>query len=84
VVDDGATGLLVPFGDTDAQARAVESLIQNPVRRAELGRAAQIRAAELFSADAIVPRYEQLYRRVCAGAATLTSDDFCSPQVRSL
>jgi len=84
VVDDGVTGLLVPFGDTEPQARAVESLIQNPARRAALGRAAQIRAAGLFSADVIVPRYEQLYRRVCASAATLTSDDFFSPQVRSL
>jgi N-acetyl-alpha-D-glucosaminyl L-malate synthase BshA len=66
VMQDGATGLLVPFGDTDAQARAVESLIRDPARRAALGHAAQVRARELFSADAIVPRYEALYRRVCA------------------
>jgi len=30
-----------------------------------LGRAAQARARELFSAAVIVPRYEALYRRVC-------------------
>lgn len=66
VVEDGVTGLLVPFGDTDAMARAVESLIQNPARRSALGQAARVRAGELFSADAIVPRYEALYRRVCA------------------
>jgi N-acetyl-alpha-D-glucosaminyl L-malate synthase BshA len=66
VVQDGVTGLLRPFGDTDAMARAVESLIQDPARRAALGQAACARAAGLFSADAIVPLYEALYRRVCA------------------
>ena len=65
VVDDGGTGLLVPFGDTDALARAVESLIADPARRAALGAAAKARARKLFSAEVIVPRYEALYRRVC-------------------
>ena len=62
----GETGLLVPFGDTAAMAGAVESLLRDPARRAALGRAAQKRAREKFSAAAIIPRYEALYRRVCA------------------
>jgi hypothetical protein len=33
-----------------------------------MGQAARARARELFSADAIIPRYEELYRRVCASA----------------
>jgi N-acetyl-alpha-D-glucosaminyl L-malate synthase BshA len=66
VVDDGVTGLLVASGDADVLARAVESLIEDPVRRFALGRAAQHRARKLFSPEAIVPRYEALYRRVCA------------------
>jgi N-acetyl-alpha-D-glucosaminyl L-malate synthase BshA len=65
VVADGVTGTLVPFGDADALARAVEHLIEDPAHRAKLGRAAQQRARELFSADVIVPKYEALYRRVC-------------------
>lgn len=66
VVRDGETGILAPFGDVDALAHAVESLISNPARRVELGRAARQRARDLFSADAIVPKYEALYSRVCA------------------
>ena len=66
VMEAGVTGLLVPFGDTDGMARAVESLIQDPARRAAMGQAARVRAGKLFSADAIVPLYEALYRRVCA------------------
>jgi L-malate glycosyltransferase len=65
VVVDNATGILVPVGDADALARAVESLIRNPARRSALGRAAQQRAREWFSAEVIVPRYEALYQRVC-------------------
>jgi len=65
VTISGETGLLVPFGDANALALAVESLIQNPARRVELGRAAQTRAHDKFSAAAIVPLYESLYRRVC-------------------
>jgi N-acetyl-alpha-D-glucosaminyl L-malate synthase BshA len=68
VTISGETGVLVPFGDIDATARAVESLIENPERRHALGAAAKRRARKLFSADAIVPRYEALYRRVCATA----------------
>jgi N-acetyl-alpha-D-glucosaminyl L-malate synthase BshA len=67
VVDDQATGILVPFGDTVAAAREVEGLLRNPGRRTALGRRARQRAKEHFSADVIVPRYEMLYRQVCGG-----------------
>jgi glycosyltransferase involved in cell wall biosynthesis len=65
VVEDNVSGLLVPSDDPDALARAIESLIQDPKRRIEMGQAAQRRAREHFSAEVIVPRYEALYRRVC-------------------
>jgi N-acetyl-alpha-D-glucosaminyl L-malate synthase BshA len=64
VVTSGENGLLAPFGDTAALARNIESLIQDPARRANLGRAAQDRARTHFSAAAIVPRYENFYRQV--------------------
>jgi N-acetyl-alpha-D-glucosaminyl L-malate synthase BshA len=66
VVEDNVSGILVPFGDIGAMAAAVEELMRDPARRGELGRAAQRRARELFSAAVIVPRYQELYRRVCS------------------
>ena len=75
VVQDKITGLLVPFGDSDEMARAVEDLIRNATLRATLGRAAQARALERFSAKVIVPRYEALYRRVCSYAKTQITTD---------
>jgi len=65
VMENNVTGCLVPFGDVDAYAGAVTELIRDPARRTTLGRAAQRRAREHFSAAAVVPRYEALYRRVC-------------------
>ena len=65
VVQNQMTGLLLPFGDTEKMAQAVENLIQDPMLRATLGHAAQLRAHEKFSARVIVPRYEALYRRIC-------------------
>jgi N-acetyl-alpha-D-glucosaminyl L-malate synthase BshA len=65
VVISGEHGLLVPAGDDEGLARGVESLLQDSALRLRLGRAARQRAREKFSADAIVPRYEALYRRVC-------------------
>jgi N-acetyl-alpha-D-glucosaminyl L-malate synthase BshA len=66
VVLSGETGLLVPFGDTGAMAGTIQSLLADPARRTTFGRAAQLRAREHFSAAAIVPRYEALYRKVCS------------------
>ena len=65
VVEEGISGVLVPFGDADVLARELEKLIGDPNRRAELGRHAQSRARQHFSADVIVPKYERLYQRVC-------------------
>jgi len=65
VVEDNQSSLLVPFGDVDALAGALEGLIDDNARRRALGRAAQARARERFSAEVIVPRYEALYRRLC-------------------
>lgn len=67
VTVSGETGLLVPFGDTAALAAGIEGLLRDPARRAAMGQKASTRAREHFSAAAIVPRYEALYRRVCGG-----------------
>ncbi|MBC8094648.1 MAG: N-acetyl-alpha-D-glucosaminyl L-malate synthase BshA [Akkermansiaceae bacterium] len=66
VTEDGKTGILVPSDDPELLAKAVESLLHDPPRRLAMGKAGQARALKEFSADVIVPRYEALYRRVCA------------------
>ncbi len=73
VVESGRSGLLVPFGDVAAMVRAVETLLDDPSRRAALGAQARTRAMAHFSAGVIVLRYEALYRMVCAAERTPAS-----------
>jgi N-acetyl-alpha-D-glucosaminyl L-malate synthase BshA len=65
VIEDNVTGLLTVSDNPDDLADRVMSLINNPARRVAMGAAARRRVRELFSTDAIVPRYEALYQRVC-------------------
>lgn len=63
VVVDGETGLLVPPADPAALAEAVRALLEDPVRRRQLGEAGRARAEAKFSlaqhAEAIGAVYEE-------------------------
>jgi glycosyltransferase involved in cell wall biosynthesis len=65
VVSDGMDGVLVAPGDPDALARALTAVVDDPARRAELGRRAAARAED-FRLDAAVARIEAIYERVLA------------------
>ena len=49
IVEDGATGLLVPVGDTNAMAEAMAQLLGDPDRATTMGEAARHLVAERFS-----------------------------------
>jgi glycosyltransferase involved in cell wall biosynthesis len=57
---DGETGFLVPPGDADALAAAMQKLIDSSELRARMGAAARARA-RLFTSDVTVPKFEQLF-----------------------
>jgi glycosyltransferase involved in cell wall biosynthesis len=64
VVAQGETGLLVPPGDVESLAAAVVSLLEDKVRREQMGRKGRARVQERFSLDASVMQMEQLYGEV--------------------
>jgi glycosyltransferase involved in cell wall biosynthesis len=66
VVAQGETGLLVPPGDVESLAATVVSLLQDRVRREQLGRNGSARVHEHFSLDAYVAKVEHLYGQVLA------------------
>jgi starch synthase len=78
VVDDGRTGLLVPFESTgnaapvdpgafvSGIAERVNTLVRDPDRAAEMGRAGRQRALDEFSWSAIAEQTVELYRDVLA------------------
>jgi N-acetyl-alpha-D-glucosaminyl L-malate synthase BshA len=65
VIENNVSGKLCPAGDAEALAAATEELIRNRELREKMGKTARERARDKFSAKAIVPKYEALYRRVC-------------------
>jgi mannosyltransferase len=64
VVIDGETGLLVPPGEVGALIAALEPLMRDPERAAEMGRKARARVTAEFSIDAEVARIAAVYERV--------------------
>jgi len=64
VVAQGETGLLVPPGDAESLAAAVVSLLEDKVRREQMGRNGKARAQDRFSLDASVMHMDQLYGEV--------------------
>jgi glycosyltransferase involved in cell wall biosynthesis len=63
LVEDGVTGLLVPPGDADALATAMNRLIDEPELRERFGRQAGLRARR-FTPELIVPEFVSLYQKV--------------------
>lgn len=62
-VVDGETGFLVPHGDIEALAAALERLIRDPELRGRMGRDART-FAERFSWDGAADDFEELLQRV--------------------
>lgn len=63
VIEDGVNGILEPPGSVEAMARRAIELLRDTNRHRAMSEAAILRAS-LFSADAIVPRYETFYQQV--------------------
>jgi glycosyltransferase involved in cell wall biosynthesis len=62
-ITDGDTGLLVPVGDSDALARAIRRLIDDPALRHRLGAHARARFCQSFDLDIFERRIRQIYRK---------------------
>ena len=65
IVLDGETGVLVPGGDSEALAQALQQMAGDASRCEELGRAGHARAQK-FDWAAIAEQYKEIYRVACA------------------
>lgn len=66
-VEDGVSGILIER-DPGALERALVSLLGDPARRVELGRAARRRATQAYSDAVLVPRVEELWAEIAPRA----------------
>jgi phosphatidylinositol alpha-1,6-mannosyltransferase len=66
IVEDGVTGLLVPHGDVERLAQALEALLNNPSRAREMGACGRDRLAKSFSFAQFQLQLTQILRNVLA------------------
>ena len=64
VNQDGVTGLVVPPGDPDALAQAIQRLARHPRQRVAFGEAARRRIQEAFSLTQMLDQTERVYQEV--------------------
>jgi len=62
LVAHGEGGFVFPVGDTAAMAECIVALLSNPRDQARQRELARLRATQHFGTDAVVDRYEALYR----------------------
>jgi len=63
IIDAPQTGLLVPVGDVDAMARAIDSLLADAPRRQEMGKKAYTAVRNKFSDQATVRALGAIFNR---------------------
>ena len=72
LVTSGAAGVIVPPGDAPALAQALLALLDDPQRRATMGRVARTHVWPAYSIEAIAAQHEALYESIwrarCASA----------------
>jgi mannosyltransferase len=69
VITDGDTGLLVPPGDVDALALALEPLLHDPAAAAAMGARARARVVQEFSIDREAASITAVYRSIQENAS---------------
>jgi glycosyltransferase involved in cell wall biosynthesis len=69
MIEDGKSGFLVPRGDVEALAAAMQELISDAELRQRLGAAAR-EMAKQFTPNTLVPRIENLYRLIISTEQT--------------
>ncbi|MHC5210070.1 MAG: glycosyltransferase [Planctomycetota bacterium] len=62
VIEDAATGVLVPAGRGDSFSAALSDLLLDPARRSRMEEAARARYLQLFTMERMVARYVGHYR----------------------
>ncbi len=68
IIEDGVSGKLVPVGDPEALAQAINDLLDDPVECSRLGRNALLAARQRYSLARMASDTERVYREVLASA----------------
>lgn len=66
-IEDGVSGIFVPYNNPSVIAEAMERLIANPALRESLGQALRRKVEATYSVPAVLPQWEKLFAEVLSG-----------------
>jgi glycosyltransferase involved in cell wall biosynthesis len=66
IIEGGYSGKLVPVGDAESLAKAINDLLDDPHERSRLGRNAMVAARQRYSLERMANDTERVYREVLA------------------
>jgi glycosyltransferase involved in cell wall biosynthesis len=69
LIEPGTTGILVPASDPDGLAEGLITILSDPERARQMGRAARRHALASFTVERQTERYAALYRELCSASA---------------
>lgn len=69
-IDDGVSGLFIPYRDCAAIAEQMIALAQDPGRRHAIGAALRRKVETTYSTEAVLPQWQQLLGDVCGERKT--------------
>jgi L-malate glycosyltransferase len=81
IVEDGATGLLVPTRDARALAQAILDMLRNAELRGRLGAAGFARVHERFTVERMVAETAAVYQKLVGGKSEVQSPKSDRPNV---
>ena len=65
LVSDGETGIIVPFGDSQALSSAIERLAKDDEYRENMGKSAKKRVEQKFTQETYVNKFEEIVNKMC-------------------
>ena len=71
LIEDGVNGRLVPVGDENKMAEALDMLLADSKYAARLGSEAAVRAAEQFRSDVVIDQWREMIERIADGDRTI-------------
>jgi glycosyltransferase involved in cell wall biosynthesis len=68
VIDDGQDGLLIPFGDQQALAAAIDALLADPDRRRAMGQRGRAKVEANYTWEQIYQKLRAIYQELVANS----------------
>ena len=83
-IDHGLTGYILPYGDVEAMADAVQDVLEDPEKRKQFARAGVKKIHDQFSWKSVAEQYNQVFHRVSSAEPNQAEGDSSTPLLQAV